>query len=68
MDADAFARRALDAVARNRPVIVIPSWWRVLRFVNAILPSLADRLARRQLRQARELLEAKRCGPAAGAS
>ncbi len=68
MDADAFARRALDAVARNRLVIVIPSWWRVLRALNAMLPSLADRLASRQLRQARELLAANRGGPAAGAS
>ena len=68
MDADAFARRALDAVARNRSVIVIPSWWRAVRALNGILPSLAERLASRQLRQARELLEAKRGGPAAGAS
>ena len=60
MDADAFARRALRAVARNRSVIVIPSWWRVLRIANAILPSLAERFASRELRQARELLAARR--------
>jgi hypothetical protein len=33
---------------------VIPSWWRVLRFVNALSPGLADALAAPQLRAVRE--------------
>lgn len=48
MDADAFARRALHDVARNRGVIVHPSWWRAVRLLNALLPSLGERLARRE--------------------
>jgi NAD(P)-dependent dehydrogenase (short-subunit alcohol dehydrogenase family) len=42
MDPDAFARRALDAVARNRAVIVIPSWWRFVRLLDGFSPSLVD--------------------------
>jgi NAD(P)-dependent dehydrogenase (short-subunit alcohol dehydrogenase family) len=56
MDGDRFAGRTLDDVARNRAVIVHPAWWRVLRFVNGIAPSLMDALARRELAKIRALL------------
>ena len=46
MDADAFARRTLDDVARNRGVIVHPAWWRSLRFLDGVAPSLLDALSR----------------------
>jgi NAD(P)-dependent dehydrogenase (short-subunit alcohol dehydrogenase family) len=46
MNADAFARRTLDDVARNRAVIVHPAWWRALRFLNGVAPSLLDTLSR----------------------
>jgi NAD(P)-dependent dehydrogenase (short-subunit alcohol dehydrogenase family) len=48
MDVDVFARRALDDVARNRAVIVHPAWWRALRFLDGVAPSLVDVLARRE--------------------
>jgi NAD(P)-dependent dehydrogenase (short-subunit alcohol dehydrogenase family) len=55
MDADAFARKSLDDVARNRAVIVYPAWWRVLRVLNGVAPSLMDALGRRQLAKIRAL-------------
>jgi NADP-dependent 3-hydroxy acid dehydrogenase YdfG len=55
-----FARQALDAVERNRAVIVVPSWWRAIRFLNGIAPSLADRLASRQLSEIWALVESRR--------
>jgi len=55
MDADLFARRALDDVARNRAVIVHPAWWRVLRLLSGVAPSLVDALARRELAKIRAL-------------
>ena len=55
MDADAFARKSLDDVARNRAVIVHPAWWRVLRFLNGVAPSLMDALGRQQLEKIRAL-------------
>jgi NAD(P)-dependent dehydrogenase (short-subunit alcohol dehydrogenase family) len=58
MDADAFARRALDSVARNRAVIVLPAWWRAADLLNRLAPSLVDALSGR----AAERLRARR-GP-----
>jgi len=54
MEPDELARRSLDQVARNRPVIVVPSWWRVLRLLNGVSPRLADAVALPQLRAIRE--------------
>ncbi len=54
MDVDVFARRALDDVARNRAVIVHPAWWRALRLVDGVLPSLVDALSRRELARVRD--------------
>jgi NAD(P)-dependent dehydrogenase (short-subunit alcohol dehydrogenase family) len=55
MDVDVFAHRALDDVAKNRAVIVHPAWWRVLRLLSGVAPSLVDALARRELAKIRAL-------------
>ena len=55
MDVDVFAHRALDDVARNSAVIVHPAWWRVLRLLSGVAPSLMDALARRELAKIRAL-------------
>lgn len=44
---DVFARRALDRVARNKPVIVLPVSYRMLWMINRISPALAIALAQR---------------------
>jgi len=56
MDADAFARRALDDVARNRGVIIHPAAWRLLPLVNRLAPWLLDALLRREYARVRALL------------
>jgi NAD(P)-dependent dehydrogenase (short-subunit alcohol dehydrogenase family) len=56
MDADAFARRALDDVARNRGVIIHPAAWRLLPLVNRLAPWLLDVLLRREYARVRALL------------
>lgn len=56
MDPDAFARRALDDVARNRGVIVHPAWWRALRLLNGVAPRAMDALARREFQRLGALL------------
>jgi NAD(P)-dependent dehydrogenase (short-subunit alcohol dehydrogenase family) len=56
MDPDVLAGKALDAVARNRGVIVIPAWWRAIRFLNGVSPRLADAITMPQLRGIRERL------------
>ena len=56
MDPDVFAAKALDAVARNQGLIIIPAWWRVLRLLNGLFPSLAEAAARWELRRMAPLL------------
>jgi len=34
-----FAKKALDSVAKNKAVIVVPAWWRLLWWFNCVFPS-----------------------------
>jgi len=45
MDPNRFAEKALRAVARNRAIIIIPWWWRIVWWVNRLSPSLGLWLA-----------------------
>ncbi len=45
-----FSSRALDAIAKNKAIIVLPSWWRVFWWINRLSPSLGISLAQRQYR------------------
>ena len=56
MDADLFARRALDDVARDKDVIVHPRGWRVLRLLQSSCPWLVRALSRREYAKVRPLL------------
>jgi NAD(P)-dependent dehydrogenase (short-subunit alcohol dehydrogenase family) len=44
-----FAEQALHAVARNRAIIVIPSWWRIVWWLNRFSPSLGFYLGRKSM-------------------
>lgn len=44
MPADGFAVKALDAVARNEGIIVIPSWWKLLWWFDRLFPAWNLRL------------------------
>lgn len=41
MDPHAFARKALRQIARNKPIIVIPSWWRVMWWLDRTSPRVS---------------------------
>ncbi len=41
MAPDRFARQALDAVARNDAIIIIPAWWKLIWWINRLAPDLA---------------------------
>jgi NAD(P)-dependent dehydrogenase (short-subunit alcohol dehydrogenase family) len=47
MPADQFARRALDAIAANRAIIVIPSRWKIWWWMHRLSPSLGLYLGRK---------------------
>jgi len=49
MDPAAFARKALDAVARNKPIIVLPWWWRIWWWADRLSPSLVIWIFQKQV-------------------
>jgi short-subunit dehydrogenase len=49
MSPERFAEQALRAAARNRAIIVIPSWWRIVWWLNRLSPSLGFYLGRKSL-------------------
>jgi NAD(P)-dependent dehydrogenase (short-subunit alcohol dehydrogenase family) len=49
MSPERFAEQALRAVAKNRAIIVIPTWWRIVWWLNRLSPSLGFYLGRKSL-------------------
>ena len=43
-----FAEKALDAIARNKAVIVVPSWWKRFWWINRLTPSFGLALAQKR--------------------
>jgi NADP-dependent 3-hydroxy acid dehydrogenase YdfG len=50
-----FAERALRAVLRNDPIIVVPAWWKAFWYLERLSPSLSMRLAGLTLKRLREI-------------
>jgi NAD(P)-dependent dehydrogenase (short-subunit alcohol dehydrogenase family) len=57
MDPAAFARRLADCVAKNQAIIVIPGWWKLVWWLERLLPSLIGYVARTAHTRNRALLE-----------
>jgi NAD(P)-dependent dehydrogenase (short-subunit alcohol dehydrogenase family) len=53
LDVDVFARKAVQAVARNEAVIVIPRWWKAIWFFDRLSPSLSAKLWEKMLEKMR---------------
>jgi NAD(P)-dependent dehydrogenase (short-subunit alcohol dehydrogenase family) len=53
-----FARRALDAVRRNRAIVVVPGWWRLLWWLERLSPALSLYSGRKFYEAARKAVEA----------
>lgn len=51
MDPNRFAFKAIDAVARNKAIIIFPFNWRIVWWIERLSPSLGMHLARRRLQQ-----------------
>jgi NAD(P)-dependent dehydrogenase (short-subunit alcohol dehydrogenase family) len=60
MAPEALARRVLDAVARNRAVIIEPRWWKLFWYLERLSPALSERFGHLNYRRARRLIEAAR--------
>ena len=46
-----FARKVLDAVAKNKAIIIFPRWWRVFWWINRLSPALGISLAQKSFRR-----------------
>jgi NAD(P)-dependent dehydrogenase (short-subunit alcohol dehydrogenase family) len=55
MSPETFAEKALAAVARNKSVIVIPSWWKLIWYADRLFPPLATAWARKSYRDLKEM-------------
>lgn len=49
MAASVFADKALDRIARNREIIILPWWWRIFWWLERASPSLTSFLARKSV-------------------
>jgi len=56
MDVGRFAAKALNQVARNRAIIVIPAWWKLLWWLDRLSPTLSLFVVRRAFESARKYL------------
>jgi hypothetical protein len=60
MAPEALATRVLDAVERNRAIIIAPGWWKLLWYVERLSPALGERVAYLVHRRARRMIEETR--------
>jgi NAD(P)-dependent dehydrogenase (short-subunit alcohol dehydrogenase family) len=60
MDPDIFARKALRQIARNKPIIVIPSWWRLIWWLDRTSPQLSILLAQKQFERLKRSIVARK--------
>jgi short-subunit dehydrogenase len=42
-----FAHKALQSVAKNKAIIILPLWWKLFWWINRLLPTLGIYLAQR---------------------
>lgn len=48
MPANVFAKKALDLIVKNKAIIILPSWYRLIWWINRIFPSLGLLFAQNQ--------------------
>ena len=59
MDPAVFAEKVLDALARNKALIIVPGWWRLLWWLSRLSPALEFSLAQRGYRSARRAMQSE---------
>ncbi len=55
MSPEKFAAQALRAVVRGRAIVVVPSWWKALWYLERLSPSLSMRAANVALKRIRQV-------------
>lgn len=59
MDPAVFAEKVLDALARNKALIIVPGWWRLFWWLSRLSPALEFSLTRRSYRSARRAMQSE---------
>ena len=59
MDPAVFAEKVLNALARNKPIIIVPGWWRLLWWVGRLSPALESYLVQRGYRSLRKAVQSE---------
>ena len=59
MDPAVFAEKVLDALARNKALIIVPGWWRLFWWLSRLSPALEFSLAQRGYRSARKAMQSE---------
>ena len=59
MDPAVFAETVLDALARNRSIIIVPGWWRLLWWLSRLSPGLESYLVQRSYQAARKAMQSE---------
>ena len=59
MDPSLFAERVLAALARNKPIIIVPGWWRFLWWISRLSPGLEAYLVQQSYRAARRAMQSE---------
>jgi NAD(P)-dependent dehydrogenase (short-subunit alcohol dehydrogenase family) len=56
MPPNIFANKALHLVAKNKAIIIVPSWWKLFWWINRLFPSLGIHLAQKNFRKMQKQL------------
>jgi NAD(P)-dependent dehydrogenase (short-subunit alcohol dehydrogenase family) len=56
MSPNLFAKKVLKSVAKNKAIIIVPSWWKAYWWINRLSPSLGIFLSQKQFQRMRKKL------------
>ena len=59
MEPAVFAEKVLDALARNKALIIVPGWWRLFWWLSRLSPALESALAQRSYRSVRKAIQSE---------
>ncbi|MEW6374409.1 MAG: SDR family oxidoreductase [Thermodesulfobacteriota bacterium] len=56
MSPNIFAKKVLNSVAKNKAIIIVPSWWKLYWWINRLSPSLGISLAQKRFQKVQKEL------------
>ena len=56
MSPNIFAEKVLNSVAKNKAIIIVPSWWKLFWWINRLSPSLGIFLAQKRFQKVQKEL------------